>query len=64
MLFQMQLRVSDLLNDLHERTDVVEERIEKIENKLSNVQKTIDLLPERIGKGYRKYRFFQKRFFS
>ena len=33
----MQLRVSDLLNDLHERTDIVEERIERMESKVINV---------------------------
>lgn len=33
---QMQLRVSDLLTDLHERTDIVEERIERMESKVIN----------------------------
>ena len=48
----MQLRVSDLLNDLHERTDLVEERIEGIENKVKQIQHTIDTLPNQIGKGF------------
>ena len=45
----MQLRVSDLLNDLHERTDLVEDRIEGIESKISQIQKNIESLPDRIG---------------
>merc|ERR1711893_182246 len=35
---KMQLRVSDLLNDLHERTDIVEERIERMESKMESLQ--------------------------
>ena len=46
---QMQLRVSDLLNDLHERTDLVEDRIEGIESKINHIQKAIESLPEQIG---------------
>ena len=46
----MQLRVSDLLNDLHERTDMVEERIEGIENKVKSIQEQMELLPSQIGK--------------
>jgi len=46
---KMQLRVSDLLNDLHERTDVVEERIEGIENKVKVIQEQIELLPSQIA---------------
>lgn len=45
----MQLRVSDLLNDLHERTDLVEDRIEGIESKINHIQKAIDTLPEQIA---------------
>ena len=45
----MQLRVSDLLNDLHERTDLVEDRIEGIESKISQIQKNIESLPDLIG---------------
>ena len=45
----MQLRVSDLLNDLHERTDLVEDRIEGIESKINHIQKAIESLPEQIG---------------
>lgn len=45
----MQLRVSDLLNDLHERTDIVEERIEGIENNVKAIQEQIELLPNQIG---------------
>ena len=45
----MQLRVSDLLNELHERTDLVEDRIEGIENKINLIHKTIEALPEQIG---------------
>jgi len=46
---QMQLRVSDLLNDLHERTDLVEDRIEGIESKISQIQKNIESLPDLIA---------------
>jgi len=46
---KMQLRVSDLLNDLHERTDLVEDRIEGIESKISQIQKNIESLPDLIG---------------
>ena len=45
----MQLRVSDLLNDLHERTDIVEERIEGIESKVKAIQEQMELLPNQIG---------------
>jgi len=45
----MQLRVSDLLNELHERTDLVEDRIEGIENKINLIHKTIEALPEQIA---------------
>ena len=45
----MQLRVSDLLNDLHERTDLVEDRIEGIESKINHIQKAIETLPEQIA---------------
>lgn len=45
----MQLRVSDLLNDLHERTDIVEERIEGIQNTVKLIQEQMEILPSQIG---------------
>ena len=61
-MFQTQNSVYEIVSDVNSRQDIMEERLTCLEEKLSNIQLSLELLPDMLTRSDGTYKTYKKLF--